>query len=85
LLGAQAVAAGAVIAYSMVMTLIIMTLGGRLVGSRLSTREEAIGLDLSQHGEVAYGLSDPPPGGSTQAAPAQLGAGAAPARARTWS
>lgn len=69
LLGAQAIAVGVVIVYSMVMTLLIMTLAGRLVGSRLTIREESIGLDLSQHGEVAYGLSDPPPGGSGKPAP----------------
>jgi len=70
LLGAQAIAAGAVIAYSMVMTLVIMVLGGRLIGSRLTTREEAIGLDLSQHGEIAYGLSDPSASGPPKATPA---------------
>jgi Amt family ammonium transporter len=65
LLGAQAAAAGAVTVYSAVMTLLIMTLAGRLMGSRVSAREETIGLDLSQHGEVAYGLTDPPPPGGT--------------------
>jgi Amt family ammonium transporter len=84
LLGAQAMATGAVIAYSMVMTLLIMVLGGRLIGSRVSPREESIGLDLSQHGEVAYGLSDPPPG-SGKAVPAQAGAPSPAAHVRTSS
>ncbi len=81
LLGAQALAVAAVIGYSMVMTFIIMTLGGRLIGSRLTGREEAIGLDLSQHGEIAYGLSDPLAAGQAST----RGVAAAPANARVSS
>jgi Amt family ammonium transporter len=88
LLGAQAVALVAVIAYSMLMTLIIMVLGGRLIGARLTTREETIGLDLSQHGEIAYGLADPPPDRVTPAAAAPAagnGVATTPAHARVGS
>jgi Amt family ammonium transporter len=71
LLGAQAAAVAAVVAYSMVMTWMVMVLGNRLIGSRLSARDESIGLDLTQHGEIAYGL---PPGGhpATSAAAAPI-------------
>jgi Amt family ammonium transporter len=57
LLGSQALAVGAVIAYSAIVTLIIAGLANRLVGSRVSGRDEAIGLDLSQHGESAYSFT----------------------------
>lgn len=54
LLGTQLGAVLAVVAYSLVMTLLIISLGNRILGNRVSPREEAGGLDLSQHGELAY-------------------------------
>ena len=54
LLGAQSIATGAVVAYSITMTFIILSLANRLLGNRISARDEAVGLDLSQHGETAY-------------------------------
>ncbi len=57
LLGAQAMAIGAVVGYSLVMTLIITGLTNRLLGNRVAHRDEAIGLDLSQHGESAYAFT----------------------------
>jgi Amt family ammonium transporter len=35
-------------------TLLLLKLTDRLVGVRVSTEDEITGLDLSQHGEVAY-------------------------------
>jgi Amt family ammonium transporter len=61
LLGAQGIAVGVVIVYSVSMTLLIMGLGNRLIGHRVSPREESIGLDLTQHGESAYGFPSVPP------------------------
>jgi ammonium transporter, Amt family len=57
LLGVQAMAVGAVVGYSLVMTLIITGLTNRLLGNRVTTRDEAVGLDLSQHGESAYAFT----------------------------
>ena len=61
-LGAQALAVVAVAAYSFVVTLVLAGFLDRLVGNRVSPRAEAIGLDLAQHGEVAYRLA---PAGAT--------------------
>jgi Amt family ammonium transporter len=57
LLSVQAISIAAVIGYSLVMTLIIAGLTNRLLGSRVTSRDEAIGLDLSQHGESAYAFT----------------------------
>ncbi len=57
LLGVQAIAVGAVVGYSLVMTLIITGLTNRLLGNRVTNRDEAVGLDLSQHGESAYAFT----------------------------
>lgn len=58
LLGRQAGACLAVTAYSLVATLVIGGVLNRLLGNRVSTREENAGLDLSQHGEAAYELGE---------------------------
>lgn len=54
LLGKQAIAALAVSGYSFVVTLLIGSVIGKLVGNRVSARQERAGLDLSLHGEAAY-------------------------------
>jgi ammonium transporter, Amt family len=59
LIGVQAVAILAVVAYSLVMTGLIGGLTNRLLGNRLRPREELVGLDLSQHGEAGYELAPP--------------------------
>jgi Amt family ammonium transporter len=56
LLGRQTGTVLIVVAYSAVMTLLIGGLLDRLLGNRVSPREEQRGLDLSQHGESAYDL-----------------------------
>ncbi len=53
-LGLQAIAVLAVGAYSFLATGVIGVFLGRLAGNRLRGREEAVGLDISQHGESAY-------------------------------
>ncbi|WP_327007542.1 ammonium transporter [Dactylosporangium sp. NBC_01737] len=47
-----------VIAYSLVLTLLISGVLNRLLGNRVGGRAEATGLDLAEHGEAAYDLTD---------------------------
>jgi ammonium transporter, Amt family len=54
LVGRQTVLAFVTVAYSFVMTLILLKLVDRTVGVRVSEEHEALGLDASQHGEVPY-------------------------------
>jgi Amt family ammonium transporter len=53
-LGVQAVVNVAAIAFAAVMTFILFKAVDRCVGLRVSGKEEAVGLDISQHGEIAY-------------------------------
>lgn len=53
--GVQAVAVAATIAYSGVATWALLKLVNAVVPLRADTTEEGLGLDLSQHGEEAYG------------------------------
>jgi Amt family ammonium transporter len=53
-LGTQLVAIGAVIAYAVVATFIIVKLTDLVLGLRISAKDEELGIDLSTHGEVAY-------------------------------
>lgn len=50
----QIVATGASIIYSAVFTFILFFIVNKTIGLRASKEEEAIGLDISQHGEIAY-------------------------------
>jgi len=59
LIGLQALALTVVIAYSLGATALIGGLVNRLTGNRMRPREEAVGLDLSQHGEAAYEIVPP--------------------------
>jgi ammonium transporter, Amt family len=54
LLGIQAVAVVATAAFSMAGTFILIKLVDILMGIRVPDHEEAIGLDLTQHGEAGY-------------------------------
>jgi hypothetical protein len=45
--------------YSLVATYVIGLLIGQLVGNRVSPRQEWTGLDLSEHGEIAYATGTP--------------------------
>jgi len=52
----QAIGAGAAIAYSVVLTFIILKVLDVTVGLRVSSEEEVQGLDLNQHSEIGYTL-----------------------------
>ncbi len=54
-LGIQAVAVLAAIAYSAVGTLVLLKLVGLVIPLRTASDDEGLGLDISQHGEEAYG------------------------------
>jgi len=58
LLAKQALAAGSVMAYSFVVTLVIMIVLNKLLpgGVRVSAEDEETGLDLTQHSETGYAL-----------------------------
>jgi Amt family ammonium transporter len=58
LLGKQALAAGSVMLYSFVVTLVIMVVLNKLLpgGVRVSAEDEETGLDLTQHSETGYAL-----------------------------
>lgn len=53
-LGVQAICNGAAIIYSGVFTFILFKVVDKLVGMRVIKEEEAMGLDITQHGEMAY-------------------------------
>jgi Amt family ammonium transporter len=59
LLGAQLVTVCAVVAYSMILTVLLGSLTNRLLGNRVHPRDEAVGLDLAQHGESGYEITPP--------------------------
>ncbi len=52
----QLIAVGSVIAYSFVVTFILLKLTNLVTPLRASADDEETGLDLSQHGEVGYNL-----------------------------
>ncbi|MCJ7438966.1 MAG: ammonium transporter [Acidimicrobiia bacterium] len=58
LLGKQALAAGSVMVYSFVVTLVIMVVLNKVLpgGVRVSAEDEETGLDLTQHSETGYAL-----------------------------
>ncbi|HJP84409.1 MAG TPA: ammonium transporter [Gemmatimonadaceae bacterium] len=53
-LGIQVAAVLATIVYSTIATFVIIKVIGLVVGLRASSKEEGIGLDVTQHGEEAY-------------------------------
>jgi Amt family ammonium transporter len=57
--GVQAVAVATAIAYSAVVTLVIIFLVNKFVGFRASTEAEMQGLDHYYHGEQGYGMLNP--------------------------
>ncbi|CAB4923354.1 unannotated protein [freshwater metagenome] len=62
-LGKQAIGAGAVLGYSLVVTLIIALLIKVIIGFRISEDEEVSGIDLAEHAESAYVLGESGGGG----------------------
>jgi Amt family ammonium transporter len=55
LLGKQVIAVAVVWAFAFSMTWIIGKIIDKTMGLRVSKTEESLGLDISQHGESAYG------------------------------
>ncbi len=53
-LGRQLVAIGVTLAYSFVVTIILLKVLDAVMGLRVSEEDELVGLDASQHGERAY-------------------------------
>jgi len=84
-LGKQAIAAGAVLAYSFVLTFIIGTIVDKTIGFRISEEDEVTGIDLTTHGESAYEFTTFGGGtslvGAGHGAPGSPGAGAGPGAA----
>jgi len=74
LLGKQATAAVAVLAYSFVATLIIAYVLKLTIGLRVSEEEEVTGIDQTVHAETAYELTGGFGGGGSALAPTGLGA-----------
>lgn len=54
----QLIATGATIAYSAVVTFILFKVVDLLIGIKVNPKEEGVGLDLTQHKEVAYTTVD---------------------------
>ncbi len=54
--GVQAIGAGAAIAYSVVLTFIILKVIDLSIGLRVDNEDETQGLDVTAHGEVGYNL-----------------------------
>ena len=52
----QVIAVGAVIAYAVIATFVIVKFVDAILGLRISAKDEELGMDLSTHGEVAYQL-----------------------------
>jgi Amt family ammonium transporter len=59
LLGNQLLALTVVVMYSLIVTYLLGLLIGMLVGNRVSEGQESAGLDLSEHGELAYATGTP--------------------------
>ncbi len=70
LLGRQAVAVGATLAFSFGLSFVLLKVVDLLVGLRVTEEEELTGLDIAQHEEVGYAFAE---GGAGSAAP--VGAG----------
>ena len=58
LLGKQVIGIGATLAFSFVMSMGILKLVDATIGLRVSEEDEVSGLDLAQHSEVGYAISE---------------------------
>jgi Amt family ammonium transporter len=57
-IGIQAAGIAAALVYSAVVTFVLLKMIGLVVPLRATTRDEALGLDVSDHGEEAYAEGD---------------------------
>ena len=81
LLGKQALAVLGTLAYSGIASFLLAKLVHATVGLRVSSEEEEVGLDLSQHAEVGYSLTEGGSAGAAHGIPAHSPAPAATATA----
>ncbi|HEV3472060.1 MAG TPA: ammonium transporter [Actinomycetota bacterium] len=58
LLGKQFVAVGATLAFSFIVTMIIVKVVDAVIGLRVTESDEIAGLDITQHAEVGYALAE---------------------------
>ena len=58
LLGKQFVAVGVTLAFSFIVTMIIVKVVDAVIGLRVTEEDEIAGLDISQHAEVGYALAE---------------------------
>jgi Amt family ammonium transporter len=70
LLGKQALAAAAVLAYSFVVTLLIAFVIQKTIGLRLTPEKEETGVDIVEHAEIAYDFEGKPHTPGTAPTPA---------------
>jgi Amt family ammonium transporter len=56
--GKQAVGVGVTLVYSLVISFILLKITDMVFGLRVSRKEEQVGLDLTQHREIAYTVLD---------------------------
>ena len=68
LLGKQAVAIGATLAFSFGLSFVILKVVDLVVGLRVTEEDELAGLDISQHEEVGYAFAEG--GGAVSQVPA---------------
>ena len=83
LLGKQFVAVGVTLAFSFIVTMIIVKVVDAVIGIRVTEEDEIAGLDITQHSEVGYALAEGSGGMSvTHASPAPAQAHHSPATVR---
>ena len=58
LLGKQVIAIGATLVFSLIVSLVLVKLVDMTIGFRVTEEDEVSGLDLTQHAEVGYSLSE---------------------------
>jgi Amt family ammonium transporter len=68
-LGKQAIAAGAVLAYSFILSYILAQFVQKTIGFRISEEEEVTGIDQSEHAETGYDFASTFSGGFSSSGP----------------
>jgi Amt family ammonium transporter len=68
-LGKQAIAAGAVLAYSFILSYILAQFVQKTIGFRISEEEEVTGIDQSEHAETGYDFASTFSGGFSSSEP----------------
>ena len=68
-MGKQLLAVGVTLAFAFTVTMIVAKLVDATIGLRVTETDEITGLDLSQHSEVGYALSESSGSSMSHAAP----------------